>query len=69
MLQHLPIIEIMITKIHVNLMKDETTSISAKKETPQILIRMITTQNIVIQPAVGTSSVQKLSTVTIPYTP
>lgn len=53
--------------IHPNLIEDETTSTSPKNLTAHTLIRIITTQKIVIQAAVGTLSVQKLRTVTTPY--
>jgi hypothetical protein len=59
--------EIMTTKIHENLIVDETTSTSPKNLTAQTLMRMITSQKIVIQAAVGTESVQKLRTVTTPF--
>ena len=62
-----PIKEIMTMIIHPNLMEDETTSTSPKNLTAQTLMRMITTQKMVIQAAVGTLSVQKLRTVTTPY--
>jgi hypothetical protein len=48
-------------------MVDEMTSTSPKNFTAHTLMRMITSQNIVIQAAVGTESVQKLSTVTTPF--
>jgi hypothetical protein len=42
------------TTIHPNFTDDEKTSTSAKNLTAHMLIRMMTTQNIEIQAAVGT---------------
>ena len=58
--------EIMTTKIHPNLIEEAMTSTSPKNRTANTLMKIITTQKIVIQAAVGTLSVQKLRTVTIP---
>lgn len=56
----------MTTKIHPNLIEEAMTSTSPKNRTAKTLMKMITTQKIVIQAAMGTLSVQKLRTVTIP---
>lgn len=54
--------------IQENLIDEAATSTSPKNLTAQTLIKMMTTQKILIHAAVGTLSVQKLSTVTTPYT-
>lgn len=57
----------MTTKIHPNLIEEAMTSTSPKNRTAKTFMKIITTQKIVIQAAIGTLSVQKLRTVTIPY--
>lgn len=60
---HAPIIEKMTTKIHPNLMVEQTTSTSPKILTPNTLMTTMTTQKMLIQAAIGTLSVQKPNTV------
>jgi hypothetical protein len=57
----------MTTKIHPNLMSEQTTSISPKTVTAPTLIKMMTIQKTVIQTATGTLSVQNDKTVTTPW--
>lgn len=59
--------EMITTKIHENLMVEETTSTSPKNLTAHALMKMITNQKMLIHAAVGTASVQKLNTVTQPF--
>lgn len=56
----------MTTNIQPNLILDATTSTSPKNLTAQALMKMMTTQKMLIHAAVGTASVQKCRTVTTP---
>lgn len=62
-----PIKEMMTTKIQENFIVEETTSTSPKNLTAQTLMKIMTTQKILIHAAVGTLSVQKPNTVTTPW--
>lgn len=53
----------MTTNIQPNLIVEQTTSTSPKTLTPKTFMPMMTNQNMVIQPAIGTLSVQNPRTV------